>query len=349
MSAEDVTPLSDHATLGRSDKRLRIGGGNGLRWYVVGVFFFGMLTGVGLMVGGALERNGTGPLVTGIVIVVGFLPFLPFMVWAPVRPLVVTGGTLRIPRVFSSVRIPLASVSGVGLVYQFSPHVGLAGGARPVGWQLRVWSDDKVLVLARWTVVTWAQQRMRGRSGRVVRRIENRDWTVPLPDEDAGYLARTKPGRAARLIYEATAEWQGQTGPLVSRAMEKRVVYEPAADFRVAAWWSPDGTMGRAAGLPGMDPLLAPHDGSAHTCVISPRFRAGLFLLLGVPVSFLAFDLFDAIDGAWKASPRNGLQEAIVILGPVLGLGVFALFLLRTIRLWKRNGADRRTRGQPLN
>jgi len=86
-------------------------------------------TGLILVTAGALERNGTDPLVTGVIICSFALPLL----WLCLRRPHITSREISIPQGFKRAHIPISAVSGVGAVWH---------GGRGVGWNPAVWVDD---------------------------------------------------------------------------------------------------------------------------------------------------------------------------------------------------------------
>jgi hypothetical protein len=150
---------------------------------------------------------------------------------------------VRIPRGFRTSVISLSTLTGVGLIYRYTVQ-----SRSPAGWTLCVWDESgKMLSIPRWIVVAWTATSAPGIKRRYF--AISRNWSLPLAHEDSAYLAASKPGRTATRIYEAALTWQGRLGPLTTRALEKTVVFDPDARTQMAAWWSPDGTMGRAQGL----------------------------------------------------------------------------------------------------
>ena len=148
------------------------------------------------------------------------------------RGLVADRSAVRIARGWRWRTIPLADVSGVGLLFQYTPGLG----RRPLpGWYLTIWSVhggrtqvEQLLVSAtNWTPPSTPQNQWR------------------LPDEDAAALARSKPGRAAIKLTELVRRLQGEDGPLATRHDEKKVASDRFAAPQIVAWWSPDGTVGR--------------------------------------------------------------------------------------------------------
>jgi hypothetical protein len=113
-------------------------------------------------------------------------------------------------------------------------------------------SGESSTQVRRFLVTSWKGVK---RADGVERRVNGmRDWTIPLPHENAVTLAASKPGRAAMELYRAVLHEQGLSGPLVTEARQKTVTYDPNSSTPAMAWWSPDGAMGRAQGLPAADP-----------------------------------------------------------------------------------------------
>jgi hypothetical protein len=119
---------------------------------------------------------------------------------------------------------------------------------------LHIWGDvGKPILIGRFTVTSMRTPRL---ASGVKRRIGGvRDWTIPLPKENTNFLGSTKSGRAAMTLFESALAVQGTGGPLVQTAKQKLVVYDPNSLSKTLAWWSPDGYMGRAKGLPDPDSM----------------------------------------------------------------------------------------------
>jgi hypothetical protein len=229
----------------RPDARIKIWGASRIFWfYMIFYLFYGVI-GIGLLVAGAREKNGTAPLVTGIFVTAMFIPLYALLFGNFVRPLVIEQGILKIPKTFGHREVSLKTLSGVGLIYRIVP--------RTSGWMLQIWGDDgKPMQIRRFTVSSMRNPKL---ASGVKRRVGGvRDWTIPLPKENTKVLGRTMSGRVATTIFEAAFAYQGTDGPLVKLATQKAVVYDPNSLSKIFAWWSPDGYMGRARGLPAPNP-----------------------------------------------------------------------------------------------
>jgi len=297
--------------------------------------------GVIVLVAGALEKNGTTPLVTGTIISAFSLPLVLLILVFAFRPIAIGDGLLRVPTFRGTTVIPLDQIAGVGLIYQFTP-----GSRAPVGWQLRVWNGDKVVAINRWIVAAWRNYGSRGtKTKRKKGFIFRRDWNLPLPHENSSYLAATKPGQVARLIYESVLAWQGPNGALAAKAMEKTISYDPNTMNQTAAWWSPDGTMGRARGLPEPDLTRFPTEGPE--AVGKPRRLLGVLVALTTALVFslVAGGVWN-VDQATAVSHPDGAQIAIIVLGAVVLTGGLVLSVFFGVRLW-RGRRRLATVGQP--
>jgi len=228
-------------SLGPSPK-VKIWGASGIYWFNMTMYLFVGCLGIWLLVAGALKKNGTAPFVTGIVITAMFIPLYALLLGNFVRPLTIERGILKIPTTFGHREVSLGTLSGVGLIYRLVP--------RTPGWMLHIWDDSGELIpIGRFTVTS-----MRGPSlaSGVKRRVGGvKDWTIPLPKENMKVLALSRSGRAATTIFNSVLACQGTGGSLVVSAKQKAVVYDPNSLTKMLAWWSPDGYMGRARGLPG--------------------------------------------------------------------------------------------------
>jgi len=227
-------------------------------------FVLEVVFGVWALVAG-LGQGSPMVTATGAILVVVGSVLVVVLLRTAVFPLTLADGYLRIPKVFGRTDVPLSSLAGVGLVY--SVPTGAPGNA---GWALTVWDRDRGIRLRRWRAASSLDPDAATRSGR-----PTADWTAPFDDEDLAYLAASGAGRVARQIYDAAVRVQGYNGPLRTRARQRAIVYDPDAMVSTVAWWSPDGAMGRAAGIPGPGPVgVAAASGA-------PWFPAGP---AGVPV-----------------------------------------------------------------
>ena len=296
-------------------------------WYYVAVTGTLVAMSMSLLVAGLLQRNGTAPLVTGVVTSLFTVPVFTLLVGVALRPLRVGDGFLRVPTGFGVTSVPLDRVAGVGLIYRYAP-----GTRSPAGWALRVWDGDKIVPIGRWIVVAWKNPHDPKRRMRLV---VKRDWTLPLAHEDSRYLSASKPGRIARRIYDSALLWQGPNGPLVREALEKKVTYNPNALEHLAAWWSPDGSMGRAAGLPPVDPSKA----DLAAVILVPRSRKVLGFVVavgGFVASLVVGSVVSSIDNAYAVSTPTGTQKLLLGVGiGIIVVGTVASLFFAAV-LWRR-------------
>ena len=263
---------------------------------------------------------------TGIFLLALGAPIFFIFALSMLRPLVMTSRSLNIPRIFRSVEIPLSDVSGVGLIYQYTP-----GSRSPSGWQLRVWNDTKQIRVPRWIVVTWRSPHAKG--ARAWLRTKT-DWSQPLTHEEYSYLAASKPGLVARRIHDQALNAQGAIGKLETSKAEKTIRFDPNQSNITSAWWSPDGTMGRALGLPAPRP-------SNQLPVVGPvnrrkRALSALVLLGGGLVSLMVAGFIWDVQQSTSVHHPDGAQRLIITVGAivlVLGLGLSVYF---AVRLWRR-------------
>ena len=292
-------------------------------WFYFVIYLFYTAMGVGLLVAGALQRHGTAPLITGIFITAIGVPLLLLFSFG-LRPVVLTDEVLRIPKAFGTREIPLRRLSGVGLIYRQVP--------RMPGWALQVWDDNGVPVrIGRWTVVTWWNRRPDETRKRL---RDQRDWTAPLPHEDPNYLATTRAAQVAGRIYDAIMDRQGPTGPLATQARQKAIAYDPNSSAPVLAWWSPDGTMGRALSLPRVERSrhLAPDDLPKGP----PRSKRALVIGLGgIVASIIVGVVLINLDGAGNAKHPTALQHGLVGVGATLILAGPLISIIAGIWTWR--------------
>jgi hypothetical protein len=241
-NAQIVTSRPDEGFSLLPNAKIKIWGASRIFWfYMIVYLFYGGLV-IWLLVAGALEKNGTAPFVTGIIGTAMMIPIYALLFGNFVRPLTIEGEILKIPTTFGHREVSLRTLSGVGLIYRLVP--------RTPGWMLSIWGDDgKSIQIRRFTVTNMRNPKL---ASGVKRRIGGvRDWTIPLPKENTKILGLTKSGRVATTLFESALAVQGTGGPLVQSAKQKAVVYDPNSLSKTLAWWSPDGYMGRARGLPG--------------------------------------------------------------------------------------------------
>jgi len=320
MPVDPSSSLSEH-------QAVKIWGFSGLYWYNFFSAAFPTALGVWLLVAGANEQNGAAPFITGIIVLAISAPMSLVIALSLLRPLVLTNRALKIPRLLRSIEIPLSDVSGVGLIYQYT-----LGSRSPSGWQLRVWNDAKPIRVGRWVVATWRRPRPQGAK---LRPRTETDLSQPLAHEDSSYLGASNPGLVARRIYDQVLKAQGSNGKLDSSRFEKSIRYDPNQSNITAAWWSPDGTMGRASGLP------TPKPSDQTPVVLEPvkRRRRALSVLVlfggGLASLMVAGFIWD-IQQSTSVHHPDGVQILIITVGAValvLGLGLSVYF---AVRLWRR-------------
>jgi hypothetical protein len=148
------------------------------------------------------------------------------------RGVVANQSEVRIAKGWRWRRIPLADVSGVGLLFQYSPGTGRR--ALP-GWYLTLWCGRDV----RYQV----PQLLVNAHNWIPATPPQRAWHLPC--EDSAALARTEPGLVALKLAGLIGRVQGPDGLLATRHDEKHLVSDRFAITQTVAWWSPDGAMGR--------------------------------------------------------------------------------------------------------
>ena len=216
-----------------SDQRVRFWGA---RWFfhfylVILLAYVGMS--LWLLIGGASERHGTAPLITGIFMTVIAVPAAVIMARVCVIPMVVEDAVLKIPRPFGTKTVPLAEISGVGLIWRRQ--------YRNTGWGLQIWDGE-------------------GKGVRILRFMA----TLEVNADDHS-IATSAAGQVATRLYEAVLANQGSGGRLSTQAMQKTVQYERNRQVATLAWWSPDGSRGQAKGTPPTDPTTVVHPSADRT------------------------------------------------------------------------------------
>jgi hypothetical protein len=195
-----------------------------------------------LLIGG-LERGRAAPIVTGIILLPVAVALVALFLALLVRPVVVDTEALRIPvGLWRRVVVPLADLSGIGLIYRRQ--------SRSAGWWLEIWDGAG----NRRRINGFLVARDSPRLGPAAKGQPDapRDCTIPRPDETRARLASSKPGRLATHLYQAAIARQGPRGPLTTQARQTAVRYD--GRYAPQAWWSPDGTLGLAEGLRPPDP-----------------------------------------------------------------------------------------------
>jgi hypothetical protein len=155
-----------------------------------------------------------------------------FMMFALVRtrrPLALVGGRLRVRSLASTRWLPLAELTGVGLVFSYT-----GGRGKAASWCLGLWGADGDLRKVAGTdyLVSWTAQQYR--------------QVAAQPPQTPDQLAATDPGRLAQRIYELAAEAQGPEGPLETAQAQKFAssgAWSKAPG--VVACWSPGGSIAR--------------------------------------------------------------------------------------------------------
>jgi hypothetical protein len=193
-----------------------------------------------LLIGGTEQQHGEAPFVTGIVMTVFTTPFA-VLFSTMFRPLVITTAEVRIPAGFRTATIRTDQVAGIGLLYRRTPN-----SRAPEGWFLELWDDTA----RRYQVGRIFRAGLRlptppGEKRPLIGLRVNRPADWPLPGEDPGVLANSRPGKIARSVYDFVLRVQGPGGPLAQQELQKHVRADRWAATKTLAWWSPDGQMGR--------------------------------------------------------------------------------------------------------
>jgi len=211
---------------------------------VVSCVFVTALGLLSLIVGIFEIHDFAGPFVAGLVILAASLVVWPQTIGL-LRPIVMTRTELKIPEALRTTIIPLATIAGVGLSYQWSP-----GAFKDLqGWFLEVWDTKGARkVIRRFVVLRWrAPNPQPGGKPRLF--VSSRgplpvSLPIPFEDDPVG-LAETRPARVATQVSTWIMAQQGPNGPLASLGLQKKSRYEATAARQTLGWWSPDGTMGR--------------------------------------------------------------------------------------------------------
>jgi hypothetical protein len=117
--------------------------------------------------------------------------------------------------------------------------------------------------------------------------------------------------------------------------MEKSVAYDPGSRIRMLAWWSPDGTMGRAKGVSALDPAKAAA-AKQYATIRSRRARAVAVAGGGLVGSFAAGIGMLNIDSAGFAAHTDRIQSIletmagfVMVVGPVVAVTL-------AVWIWRR-------------
>lgn len=215
---------------------------SGTIWFLLVLMLALLGMALALLIGGAMERNGQAPFVTGVIVTVFAAPLLVLVV--PVfRAVVVTRVAIRIPNGFKTNVVATAEIAGVGLLYRRTPN-----SRAPEGWFLELWDGaghrHQIGKVFRAGIVLPTPP---GQKRALISLRVNRPPDWPLPSEDLGVLAASRPGKIATSVYEFVIEAQGPRGPLAARALQKHERADRWAVTKTLAWWSPDGEMGRVS------------------------------------------------------------------------------------------------------
>jgi hypothetical protein len=180
------------------------------------------------------------------------------MCWFLRPALVLKAGTVRMKRgALQTRRIPIDEVTGVGLVFQRAPYAGRGTGRQPPGWVLQLWFS--VELPARigiaympglrsahdprgWEKCLAAAPAL-GQPG--VRPPFSSRAFDPAAQTDPARLATTHAGRVARDVYDRVLAAQGPSGLLAATQQQKHVSGRTVQGTSIAAFWSPDGEIGR--------------------------------------------------------------------------------------------------------
>jgi hypothetical protein len=185
---------------------------------------------------GSGSGSHASPAALGFIAFVCFLP--PVILYRSLlQPLVVIGDIVRVPKLIGHDTVRLSEIDGLGLVYRRLRDVG--------GWRLQIWTAGDKECQVRQTMVP--DPKTRGsKGGLFTRKVATVDLTKPIPHENDGFLAGSRAGGAASKLYRMVLDRQGPYGLLATEARQKLVTYDPEEQSVALAWWSPDGTSGRA-------------------------------------------------------------------------------------------------------
>lgn len=222
-------------------KALTFRGMSRLYW---GYFWFGPLIGalgIADVLSEALSRKPFDPaLALGIFMCVLAAPLVALNL-LQLRRTVITDHLIRLPRFFKTNLIPIDEVTGVGMVFIIQP----GNPSRSPGWYVQVWNGggERTPVLPYFAIREphWSRDRKR----KIAANLDSSG----LPFEgNSSALALTRGGQIATSIYSWVSSRQGPEGVLAMRAWQKNVRSQSTGfgTERCLAWWSPDGTMGRA-------------------------------------------------------------------------------------------------------
>ena len=181
-----------------------------------------------------------GAIFATIVAVLVWLWFL-FLTFAAFRPIRITHDDLFIPGLFSTVRIPVDEIAGVGLLFQNAS----VGTQRFSGWYPYVWRRDGTVVRLTgfdFTPNRWIRP---GDTDGKGRRMVTKGNVDEMRSTNPTVMAKSAAGQLVSGIYSRVCEVQGPSGLLVSYQMQKRRVPPRNTYGSFTAFWSPDGEMER--------------------------------------------------------------------------------------------------------
>lgn len=195
-----------------------------------------------------VSSGNTAAVGAGAAGLAGVGPLVAWHACRTLRPVVLAETELPVPAGFRTKVMRPDQVAGVGLVY-FA-----FAGPRPPGWYPHV--SDRAGERTRLGAMAAAIPLALGSPGGASV-AEPAQWLARAKESWEDLNASTA-GKMVAKIYGWAVERQGGLGPLATLAFEKvdtSSLQERRRRPRARAWWSPDGTMGRAAsGQPGARP-----------------------------------------------------------------------------------------------
>lgn len=189
---------------------------------------------------GSGSGSHASPVALGFIAFVCFLPPVVFY-RNLLQPLVVIDDLVRIPKLIGHDTVRLSEIDGLGLVYRRLRGMG--------GWRLQIWTSGEKELQVRQTMIPDPKTK-RSTGDLFARGVTQLDLTKPIPHENDDFLAGSRAGRATSELYRLMLERQGPYGPLATEARQKLVTHDSDEQSVALAWWSPDGTSGRARVLP---------------------------------------------------------------------------------------------------
>jgi len=187
------------------------------------------------------DATNAGWGIAGAILVAIGAVFTGVAAVAAFRPVRITGGELRLARMWSTVRIPVSDIAGVGLLF-----VDGAPGTRVVcGWSPYVWRTDRTVVALGTGRFVPRRVVRAGDPSATKRVVVGKNGIDALASTDMAALAGSAAGTAATRVRSFVLASQGPAGPLARQELQREPTRPADAGALFTAYWSPTGESGR--------------------------------------------------------------------------------------------------------